>query len=305
MDHSNTGECEPGAAQPAPLVSIVMPVMNAARTLPTTLRSIRWQTYLNWELILIDDGSRDATLAMAQACAADDSRVRVIEGGANAGLAARLNQGIALARGPYIARMDADDIAYPGRLAAQVKFMLAHPECDLLGVAAVIFDDAGALRGRFPPRRTHAEICVSPWSGFALPHPTWLGRREWFVRYGYRPDYKKTQDQDLLLRAYTESRFACLEEVLLGYRQERRTLKKLLAGRANFARSIAREARRQGAWGAGLAGLAEQAAKALADVLTVPLGLDRKLRGESAVAIAPADEQAWREVWLAANAGGG
>ena len=224
------------AAGPTPLVSVIMPVMNAARTLPAALRSILWQTHTDWELILIDDGSTDATLALARACV--DPRVRVVDGGANLGLAARLNQAIELARGQFIARMDADDIAYPERLAAQVKFMLDHPQCDLVGCAALIFDDAGVIRGRFALRATHEEICARPWAGFPLPHPTWLGKRAWFARFGYRADYRKTQDQDLLLRSYTQSRFACVAQILLGYRQERRTLKKLLAGRLNFSRSI-------------------------------------------------------------------
>jgi len=282
-----------------PLVSIIMPVKDAARTLPAALRSILWQTFADWELILIDDGSRDATLALARACA--DDRVRVVEGGANLGLAARLNQAIGLARGRFIARMDADDIAYPERLAAQVKFMLDHPQCDLVGCAALIFDDAGVVMGRFAPRTTHEEICARPWAGFPLPHPSWLGKRDWFTRFGYRPDYKKTQDQDLLLRSYTQSRFASVEPLLLGYRQERRTLKKLLTGRLNFSRSIAREAWRRGALGAGLAGLAGQVAKAIVDVATVPLGWDRRLRGESAAAVTGVQEQTWRGVWAAAT----
>ena len=216
-------------------------------------------------------------------------------------MAVRLNQAIGLAQGSYIARMDADDIAYPGRLAAQVKFMQQHPECDLVGSAVLVFDDVGAIHGRFSLRGTHEEICSTPWSGFALPHPTWFGKRAWFARFGYRPDYKKTQDQDLLLRSYTESRFACMEQIFLGYRQERRSLEKLLVGRFNFACSIAREAHRQGALSAGLSGLAAQSVKALVDVLTVPLGLDRRLRGESGAAITPAEEREWREVWAAAN----
>jgi glycosyltransferase involved in cell wall biosynthesis len=287
------------AAGPTPLVSVIMPVMNAARTLPAALRSILWQTHTDWELILIDDGSTDATLALARACV--DPRVRVVDGGANLGLAARLNQAIELARGQFIARMDADDIAYPERLAAQVKFMLDHPQCDLVGCAALIFDDAGVIRGRFALRATHEEICARPWAGFPLPHPTWLGKRAWFARFGYRADYRKTQDQDLLLRSYTQSRFACVAQILLGYRQERRTLKKLLAGRLNFSRSIVREAWRRGAWSVGLAGLAGQAAKAAVDLATVPPGWDRHLRGESAAAVTAAEQQAWRGVWTAAT----
>ncbi len=286
-----------------PLVSIAMPVFNAARTLPATLCSIRLQTYQHWELLLIDDGSSDATLGLAHAAARADSRIRVIEGVGNAGLAARLNEAIALARGPYIARLDADDIAYPTRLAIQLKFMLDNPECDLLGCAALIFDDSGRMRGKWSAPQVHAEICARPWSRIPLPHPTWFGKRQWFARYEYRPEYKKTQDQDLLLRAYADSRFACVPDILLGYRQERRSLGKLLAGRRNFSRSIVREAWRQGAFAAGLGGLGGQVGKAVLDVLTVPFGWDRLLRGESATGLATDEEQAWRSVWKAVSSG--
>ena len=162
-----------------------------------------------------------------------------------------------------------------------------------------IFDNAGRIKGKFLLRETHEDICASPWAGFALPHPTWLGKRVWFARFGYRPDYKKTQDQDLLLRSYTESRFACMGQILLGYRQERRTLKKLLAGRLNFMRSIFSEARRQGAWGAGFLGLGAQGVKAFADLLTVPLYLDGCLRGEASAAVTSDEERDWRAVWAA------
>ncbi len=284
-----------------PLVSIVMPVFNAERTLHATLRSIVWQSHTHWELILIDDGSTDATLAMAHAAALADQRLRVLAGISNEGLAARLNQAVSLARGQYIARMDADDIAYPTRLAAQVKFMSEHTDCDLTGCAALIFDDAGQVQGKFALRLSHAEICARPWAGFPLPHPTWLGKREWFARFGYSPDYRKTQDQDLLLRSYTTSRFACVPEILLGYRQERRTLQKLLTGRKNFARSILREALRQNAVPAGLAGLVWQGAKAMVDLLTVPTGWDRRLRNESANGISADESAEWHALWVAAT----
>lgn len=286
---------------PSSLVSIAMPVYNACRTLPVALRSILSQTHTDWELLLIDDGSGDLTLGQAYSAARRDSRIHVIEGKTNTGLATRLNQAIDMANGDFIARMDADDVAYPGRLAAQVKFMNDHAECDLVGCGALIFDDAGQVQGKFPLRLTHEGICVRPWAGFPLPHPTWLGRRDWFARYRYLPNFKKTQDQDLLLRAYLQSRFACVPEILLGYRQERRTLQKLLRGRQNFSRSIARESWRQREILAGLFGLAGQAAKAVVDLITVPLGWDRLLRGESALAVLPAEIDAWRTVWADAT----
>jgi glycosyltransferase involved in cell wall biosynthesis len=100
--------------------------------------------------------------------------VRVIQDGTNRGLAARLNQGIDLARGTYLARMDQDDIAYPGRLEAQVRFLKEHPDIDLVATRALLFRNDGAVIGLSPFRRTHEEICATPWRGFFLPHPTWM-----------------------------------------------------------------------------------------------------------------------------------
>lgn len=278
-----------------------MPVFNAAGTMQAALRSIQWQTWTRWELILIDDGSTDQTLAVARAAALCDDRIKVIEGAGNAGLALRLNQAIGLARGDYIARMDADDIAYPQRFATQLEFMRHNPQVDLIGCAAIIFDGLGRLHGKWPVPLTHAEICATPWSRFPVPHPTWLGKSAWFKRFGYAADYKKSQDQDLLLRSYQQSRFACVPQILLGYRQEHRTLGKLLSGRRNFSRSIIREAWRQRAFAAGLRGLAGQALKSAVDAVTVPAGLDRWLRAESAASITPVEIEAWQTVWAAVS----
>ncbi|MFN0161655.1 MAG: glycosyltransferase family 2 protein, partial [Burkholderiales bacterium] len=189
-----------------PLVTIAMPVRNAGPTLAATLRSVLAQTFTDWEFLVIDDGSTDASAQLVAGIA--DPRVRLIGHGESLGLAVRLNQSISMAQGRFFARMDADDIAYPQRIEAQVKFMLENPGCDLVGCGAVIFDDAGRLRGRFPRRLTHDEIRAHPWRGFFLPHPTWLGKTEWFARHRYLNHYKKTQDQDLLLRTFDCSTFA-------------------------------------------------------------------------------------------------
>ena len=274
-----------------------MPVYNAQGTVAAAIRSILGQTYGDWELLILDDGSTDATAEIVAAFR--DARLRFVTASGNLGLAARLNQAISMAQGSFFARMDADDIAYPLRLEAQVKFLQQHPECDLLGCGAVFFDDSGRLVGRFPLRRTHAEICSSPWRGFYLPHPTWMGRREWFARNRYAEDYRKTQDQDLLLRTFDSSRFACLDEVLLGYRQERRTLSKLLRGRGYYSRSVMREALRRRAWMGGIAGIAGQAARSVVDLVTVPLGLDGLVRGEDDADFSVAEREEWLAVWAA------
>jgi hypothetical protein len=219
------------------------------------------------------------------------------------GLAARLNQAISMSAAPLFARMDADDVAYPLRLEAQVEFLEKEPWCDLAGCGVLMFDAIGNITGRYPFRRTHAEICREPWRGFFLPHPTWMGKRAWFAKFGYLESYLKTQDQDLLLRSFDTSTFACVERTLLGYRQERRTLSKALRGRLYFSRSIVREAARREAWLGGVAGVAAQAVKSLVDLVTVPSGLDGWLRRRG-VAVSAAEREEWAAVWRSCNMDG-
>ena len=202
-----------------PLVTVAMSVYNAATTVELAIRSIQYQSLEDWELIVIDDGSVDQTreiIAQVQ-----DPRIRLIqEPYENLGLAARLNQCVRLARGRYVARMDGDDVAYPQRLARQVQYLEQHPEIDLLGSGAVVFKGEGEVVGLYPTACDHEEICRRPWWGFPLAHPTWMGRRMWFVSHPYREWCIRCEDQELLLRSLSHSKFAALEEVLLGYRMD-------------------------------------------------------------------------------------
>ncbi len=224
----------------APLVTIVMAMRNAERTLPACLRSLLQQTCAEWELLLLDDGSQDRSTQSAAAIG--DVRIRLIEDGLHRGLPARLNQGIALARGRYVARMDADDIAYPQRLARQAAFLDANSAVDLVASRAILFDKDGAAIGLFPfPGSGHAAICARPWRGFVFPHPTWMGRTTWFRCHPYREQALKAQDQELLLRSYQDSEFAMIDEILLGYRQEAVSAAKSLAGRRMYCGALLRQ----------------------------------------------------------------
>ena len=170
----------------------------------------------------------------------------MVADGQRRGLAARLNQAIELARGRYLARMDADDIAYPERLERQLAFLEAHPEVDLLGSGMMVFADDGHPAGLYNVRTTHAEICARPLSGFYLAHPTWMGRIDWFRKWRYDPVCRKAQDQDLLLRAWRSSRYAALPEPLVGYRQDAFSIRKSWLGRYYFSRAILRVSASEG-----------------------------------------------------------
>lgn len=278
-----------------PKVTIAMSVLNAASTVGPAVRSIVEQTYTNWELIVLDDGSTDATPGIVRSFA--DSRIRFVQDGRNLGLAARLNQAVASATGKYIARMDADDIAYPDRLLRQVAFLEANPDVDLVGTSAVVFAGNGATVGVFPVETDHARITARPDLGFALPHPTWLGRRDWFVRYGYRETARRAQDQDLLLRAHRASRFANLPEVLLGYRQEAPTARNILRGRWHYTRGLWRFAAEHGAYGIALRGTALQAFRALVTLALVATGQSDVLLRRRFRAVAETERARWQALW--------
>jgi glycosyltransferase involved in cell wall biosynthesis len=198
------------------------------------------QCFQNWELIIVDDGSTDKSLEIARSF--QDPRIRIVAHEKNQNLPTSLNEAVGLARGRYLARMDQDDIAYPERFAVQLAYLESHPEIDLLGSGIVVFSDNGSCQGRLPVFEGHEEICRKPWNGFYLPHPSWMGKTDWFKKNPYRPEAAKAEDQDLLLRSYRHSCFACLPEILLGYRQDNRTFSKLFAARKAFAASSVREA---------------------------------------------------------------
>jgi glycosyltransferase involved in cell wall biosynthesis len=145
-----------------------------------------------------------------------DSRIRVVRDGRNLGLTARLNQMIDLAAGTLLARMDQDDICYPERLEEQVRFMQQHPEIDVVAVRAVAISTSGEAIGYFPFQAEHSAITARPWNGFHFPHPTWMGRIDWFRRHRYATYH--CEDQELLLRSFTTSRFAALPHILFAYR---------------------------------------------------------------------------------------
>lgn len=201
----------------SPLVTVAMPIYNAGKDLRLAVFSIIKQTFEDWEFIIIDDGSTDNSLQSI--CDINDARIIVMCDGENKGLAARLNEAIDLARGQYFARMDQDDISYPERFERQLNALRSNAELDLVATRAITIDVDNNATGLYPHSFTHDEICARPWLGFYFPHPTWLGRTEWFRKYRYAvPAPLFCEDQELLLRSYTESRFQMLDETLLAYR---------------------------------------------------------------------------------------
>ncbi|MFN0303985.1 MAG: glycosyltransferase family 2 protein [Burkholderiales bacterium] len=281
----------------APLVTIALSMQNSDSTIDAALRSLIAQTYSDWELVLHDDGSTDTSVERARQWR--DARIRIVVNGVQRGLGARLNQTIDVARGRYFARMDADDIAYPQRLAMQVEYLEAHPAIDLIGAQMMVFADDGRPVGLHAVGESHERICAKPYAGFYLPHPTWMGRIEWFRRWRYDERYRKGQDQELLRRSFGSSRFAGIAHPLVGYRQDRISIRKSWHGRMNMMRSIWALAQRERAPLRGLTGVGTQMTKGLIDTAAVTTGLERLFLRHRARPFSAEEARRWTEVWTA------
>ena len=198
-----------------PRVSVLMAVYDGMPYLPEAVASIRGQTLEDWELVIVDDGSTDASVGYLDA--QDDPRIRVIRQ-PNAGLAAALNRGLAACRAPYTARMDADDVSHPTRLAKQVAWLDAHPEVGLLGTQYV---PRGETRVGRPSALAldHDEIVRRLMKALhGICHPTIVCRTPLLERIGGYWDQGLGEEWDLYLRMAEVGRVANLDEVLLTYR---------------------------------------------------------------------------------------
>ena len=210
------------AQNAVPVVTVAMSVLNGGSYLQSAVQSIVEQTFQDWELLILDDGSTDS--AIDTLLCLEDPRVIVIQDGQNRGLSARLNQAMDMARGQYFARMDHDDVSHPSRLAEQVAFLEKHPKVDLVATKCVTINEQDYPVGTLPFALHHKMICAWPWLRFPMPHPSWMGRVCWFRRYYYKdPAPYCCEDNELLLRAYKNSTFDTVDAILLAYRVRRHT----------------------------------------------------------------------------------
>ncbi|HEY3669208.1 MAG TPA: glycosyltransferase family 2 protein, partial [Polyangiaceae bacterium] len=135
-----------------PEISILLPAFDAATTLAAALRSVQRQSESRWECLVVDDGSRDGTLALARAAAQADSRIRVLAR-SHAGLVSALRAGLAECRAPLVARMDADDLMSRQRLRLQRAALDASPDLSAVGCHVRLFPRAGLREGRLSYER--------------------------------------------------------------------------------------------------------------------------------------------------------
>jgi len=278
-----------------PLLTVALPVYNGATTLAVAIRSILMQSFTDWELIILNDASTDDSLAVMRSF--DDPRIRLVEGETNIGLSARLNMAVDMAAGRYFARMDQDDISFPERFEKQMDYLQQHPDIDLLATSTILFRGDGEALGRLPVASSHEEICARPWNGFHMPHPTWMGKTNWFRCHRYVSFADGAEDQHLLLRAYRVSRFACLEEPLLAYREGERPLKKMLRARRIFTHVYIRVFMLERRYGMMIRASLSFLVKVAADMLHACFRFSR-LRNALTL-LSSSEQSAWLSLWSA------
>lgn len=244
------------------------------------------QTYQNWELLIFDDGSTDN--AFQDIAEIADPRIMVLRDGCNRGLAARLNQAVDMARGEYFARMDSDDVSYPERFSRQIEALQNDCTLDLVATRTITIDEYDQVTGLFPYAISHQEICSQVWRGFYFPHPTWMGRTEWFRTNRYAtPALYCCEDQELLLRSYRSSRFATLDELLFAYRiRSEVDWQKLARTRSAIVSFQMRYFSRLGLWHFAVLAIASYVAKMIRDLfkrifgIAVYPGHDRQVKSQ-------------------------
>lgn len=202
-----------------PTVSIIMSTYNSAQYLQGAIESMLAQTYSDFEFLIVDDASTDTTAEILAQYGRKDARIRVVTHAKNLGLTKSLNELIVLSRGTYIARMDADDIAYPERLAMQVVFLDTHAEYGLVGAWAKVIDAQGQEIDTFTWEVDDAAIRKALIAHNHIIHPSAVFRRSVLDQTGlYDEHLRYAQDYDLFFRIIAVAKVYNIPHYLLQYR---------------------------------------------------------------------------------------
>ncbi|RUT96139.1 glycosyltransferase family 2 protein [Mesorhizobium sp. USDA-HM6] len=202
----------------APLISVLLPVYNAEPYVGTAIQSILRQDYDRLEVIAIDDGSTDRSLEILERCRKADSRVSIISR-ENRGLVASLNEGLQIAQGELVARMDADDLAYPWRLSRQAALFAARPELGFCGSVVDLLLQGRIARGRLDPVfRLEFPVLAKFFTIFMHPTVVYNRRVIGETDLHYDGTYRHAEDFDLFRRLAGRYPTAMMEESLLVYR---------------------------------------------------------------------------------------
>ena len=200
-----------------PTVSVVMSVYNAELYVREAIESILQQTYADFEFLILDDGSTDASLEIVRSIS--DPRIRVFSSDKNMGIVHQVNRGISMAQGKYIARMDADDISLPERFAHEVAYLETHHRVGMVGTWVELIDTKGVSNNvvwRF--QATPEDIPVVLLFGNNFANPTVMIRTSALPEVVYKSEYTLSEDFELTTRISDSHGVANLQEVLLKYR---------------------------------------------------------------------------------------
>lgn len=202
-------------------ISIGLPVYNAELYLEYAIKSVLAQTHAQWELIIIDDGSSDRSLEIAKQYEKMDNRIKVISDGQNKKLPARLNQLIDESKYNYIARMDADDIMHPERLARQLNFLTQNPKFDLVSSGMILINAYNSIYGYRRENELYTDFSSLD-KLHPITHPSVFAKKSWYKRNKYDENFPRAEDYELWIRSIKNKDFkmAILPELLLYYRED-------------------------------------------------------------------------------------
>lgn len=220
------------------MLTIGLPFYNNEKTIASAIKSVIIQTYSNWELILIDDGSTDNSYDIANEFTKVDNRVKLISDGVNRGLIYRLNQIIDLAIGPYIARMDSDDMMMPNKLEKQMKILLENDSIDVIDTAAYTIDE------KDEPFGMRGTVDLGTWNKkkviqkVLLFHPTVIAKTTWYRKNKYDEEFVRSEDFELWCRTFGNTVFFRIYEPLFIYREGKINIKNYTASNRTHRKII-------------------------------------------------------------------
>ncbi len=253
-----------------PAISVLMPCYNAAKTLDETMETLFQQTFSDFEVVAVDDGSDDGTAGILASWAALRPRLRILSR-PHEGIIPALNAGLAVCQAAYIARMDADDRAHPDRLTLQSAYLDANPDIDLVSALVSGFPEENMRAGFriylewLNGLISHEEITREIFVESPLPHPSVMFRKSIITSLGGYQDHGWAEDYDLWLRMYLAgARFSKIPQKLVDWREHserltrtdsRYSLENFLRAKAHYlARGPLRGRDAVIIWGAGMMG---------------------------------------------------
>ncbi len=204
-------------------ISVLMSVYNNDNTLKKSIESILNQKFQNFEFLIIDDGSIDNSWEILNKFSKKNKRIKLFKNFKRKGLAFSLNKIISKSKGKYLARMDADDFSKKNRLKIQIEFLKKNTEIDLVGSMAKTFE--GKIL-KVPKDDNLIKKTIIKKNPFI--HPSIMGKRNFFIKNKYNPNYIRCQDYELWLRVYRNHKFYNINKVLLIYNKSKIDFKTII-----------------------------------------------------------------------------